>query len=146
MPYSSGTTGASKGVLLTHRNLIANVLQCQTSLPSGEGDTVIAVLPFFHIYGIAILLSFNIWRGTTVVTFPRFDLDSFLRTARDRRVRTLYTVPPMVLAVAKHPSVDQFDLALVERIVCGAAPLGDDVQRACSERIGCIVGQAWVGG
>jgi len=143
MPYSSGTTGDSKGVLLTHRNLVANVLQCQATLPSGEGDTVLAVLPFSHIYGIVILLSFNIWRGTTVVCFPRFDLGGFLSAAQDRRARTLYVVPPIVVALAKQAVVDQFDLSAVERIVCGAAPLGDDVQQACSQRLDCLVGQAW---
>jgi acyl-CoA synthetase (AMP-forming)/AMP-acid ligase II len=142
MLYSSGTAGGPKGVRLTHRNLVANVLQCQAALPSGDGDTVIAVLPFSHVYGIVILLSFNIWRQTTVVCFPRFDLGSFLGAVQDRRSRTLYIVPPIVFALAKQPVVDQFDLA-VERIICGAAPLGDDIQQACSERLGCLIGQGW---
>jgi len=142
MLYSSGTTGGSKGVLLTHRNLVANVLQCQAALPSGQGDTVIAVMPFAHVYGIVVLLSFNIWRGTPVVCFPRFDLASFLGAVQDHRSRTLYVVPPTVLALAKQPLVDRFELA-VERIICGAAPLGDDIQQACSERLGCLIGQGW---
>ena len=140
--YSSGTTGRSKGVLLTHRNLVANVLQCQAALPSGAGDTVIAVLPFSHVYGVVILMTFNIWRGTTVVCFARFDLGTFLSAVQDRRSRTLYVVPPIVLALAKQPLVGQFDLA-VERIICGASPLGDEVQQACSQRLGCLIGQAW---
>jgi acyl-CoA synthetase (AMP-forming)/AMP-acid ligase II len=142
MLYSSGTTGGSKGVLLTHRNLVANVLQCQAALPSGQGDTVIAGLPFSHVYGLVILVSFNIWRGTPVVCFPRFDLGSFLGAVQDRRSRTLYIVPPIVHALAKQPLVDQFGLG-VERIICGAASLGDDIQHACSERLGCLVGQGW---
>jgi acyl-CoA synthetase (AMP-forming)/AMP-acid ligase II len=140
--YSSGTTGGPKGVLLTHRNLVANVLQCQASLPPGTGDTVIAALPFSHVYGIVILMTFNVWRGTTVVCFPRFDLASFLGAVQDWRSHTLFAVPPIVLALAKHPLVEQFDLA-VDRIICGAAPLGDDVQQDCSQRLGCVVGQAW---
>jgi acyl-CoA synthetase (AMP-forming)/AMP-acid ligase II len=140
--YSSGTTGGPKGVLLTHRNLVANVLQCQASLPPGAGDTVIAVLPFSHVYGIVILMTFNVWRGTTVVCFPRFDLAGFLGAVQDWRSHTLFAVPPIVLALAKHPLVGQFDLA-VDRIICGAAPLGDDVQQDCSQRLGCVVGQAW---
>ena len=103
---------------------------------------MIAVLPFAHVYGIVILMSFNIWRGTTVMCFPRFDLGSFLGAAQDRRSRTLYVVPPIVLALAKQPLVDQFELA-VDRIICGAAPMGDDIQQACSERLGCLIGQAW---
>jgi acyl-CoA synthetase (AMP-forming)/AMP-acid ligase II len=83
------------------------------------------------------------WDGTAVVCFPRFDLGSFLDSVQNRRARTLYVVPPIVLALAKQPGVGDYDLAAVERVVCGAAPLGDDIQRACSERLGCLVGQAW---
>ncbi len=73
---------------------------------------------------------------------PRFDLGSFLGAVQDRRSRTLYIVPPIVHALAKQPLVGQFELG-VERIICGAALLGDDIQQACSERLGCLVGQGW---
>jgi acyl-CoA synthetase (AMP-forming)/AMP-acid ligase II len=140
--YSSGTTGVSKGVMLTHGNLVAAVLQSHAWLPPGDDDTVLAVLPFSHVYGAVILMSLPLWRGVPVVCFPRFDLGGYLRAVQDYRSRTLYVVPPIVAALAKQPVVDEFTLP-VERIISGAAPLGDDVQRACSERLGCLVGQAW---
>jgi len=142
MLYSSGTTGMSKGVMLTHRNLVAAVLQCDSWLPPGDGDTVLAVLPFSHVYGAVILMSLQLRRGVPVVCFPRFDLEGYLRAAQDYRSRTLYVVPPIVAALAKHPAVDQFALS-VERVISGAAPLGEDIERACGERLGCLIGQAW---
>ena len=142
MLYSSGTTGGSKGVMLTHANLVAAVLQCDAWLPPGDGDTVLAVLPFSHVYGAVILMSLPLWRGVPVVCFPRFDLEGYLRAAQDYRSRTLYLVPPIVAALAKHPVVDQFTLS-VERIISGAAPLGEEVERACGKRLGCLIGQGW---
>src|SRR5512134_1069847 len=78
LPYSSGTTGLPKGVMLTHRNLVANLCQGTTALLAGEGERLIAVLPFFHIYGLVVLMAAALSRGSTLVTMPRFDLEQFL--------------------------------------------------------------------
>ena len=82
LPYSSGTTGTPKGVMLTHRNLVANVAQASDALPLSADDRVIAVLPFFHIYGLTVLMNMALAAGATVVPLPRFDLADFLRTCR----------------------------------------------------------------
>ena len=80
LPYSSGTTGFPKGVMLTHRNLVANLVQCEDALEVEDGEVVLAVLPFFHIYGMQVLMNFFLSRGSTIVTVPRFDLEQSLGT------------------------------------------------------------------
>ena len=75
LPYSSGTTGLPKGVMLTHRNLVANLVQTAELHPVAEADRIVAVLPFFHIYGLQVILNLGLWRGATLVTMPRFELE-----------------------------------------------------------------------
>ena len=113
LPYSSGTTGLPKGVMLTHRNLVANVAQAQSVMELGPDDVVLAVLPFFHIYGMTVVLNMGLRIGLTTVTMPRFDLDGFLGLIEEHRVTRLYVVPPIALALAKHPAVESRDLSSV---------------------------------
>jgi acyl-CoA synthetase (AMP-forming)/AMP-acid ligase II len=101
LPYSSGTTGLPKGVMLTHRNLVANVAQMRPIMDVHEGDErIIAVLPFFHIYGLTVLMNQGLAIGGTVVTLPRFDLEDFLRTLQDQKITRAFVAPPIVLAGA----------------------------------------------
>jgi acyl-CoA synthetase (AMP-forming)/AMP-acid ligase II len=143
LPYSSGTTGLPKGVMLTHYNLVSNLRQAEGCEPLPEDDVLVAVLPFFHIYGMVMILSQGLYRGATLVTMPRFDLEEFLRVLQDYAVTRAYTVPPIVLALAKHPLVDKYDLSPLRAIACGAAPLGPEVAAACAERLGKVVRQGY---
>jgi acyl-CoA synthetase (AMP-forming)/AMP-acid ligase II len=143
LPYSSGTTGLPKGVMLTHRNLVANLCQGQNVLNTASDDVVIAVLPFFHIYGLSVLMAAALWQGATLVTMPRFDLEQFLTVMQDRRVTRAFLVPPIELAMAKHPLVDRFDLSALPLIVSGAAPLSADLEEACGKRLGCVIQQGY---
>jgi 4-coumarate--CoA ligase len=136
LPYSSGTTGLPKGVMLTHRNLVANVVQCRAMLDARPGDATLAFLPFFHIYGMTVLMNLHLALGATVVTLPRFDLVAALRLIRDHRMRHLYVAPPVVLALAKHPAVADYDLGCLDYVLSGAAPLGADLAQACAARLG----------
>ena len=143
LPYSSGTTGLPKGVMLTHRNLVANIVQCEEVLTYDPDDVAIAALPFFHIYGMQVLMNGLLANGVRVLCMPRFDLEQALRTIQDEKVTWFFAVPPMVLAFAKHPLVDQFDLSSLKTVFSGAAPLGAELAQEAAKRIGCDVVQGY---
>lgn len=143
LPYSSGTTGRPKGVMLTHRNLVANVAQCRPVLGVTESDRVLAVLPFFHIYGMTVLLNFSLRQRAGLVTMPRFDLAEFLRIIAEHRTTWVFVAPPIAVALAKHPIVDDYDLSAVKVVFSGAAPLDGALARAVASRLGCTVTQGY---
>ncbi|KAL7629444.1 hypothetical protein AAE478_000964 [Parahypoxylon ruwenzoriense] len=135
--YSSGTTGLPKGVQLTHYNIAANLVQLahldvfnglhHGGGPDGTGDKQIAVLPFFHVYGLTCIALQSIYMGTQVVVLPKFDIDAFCRTIQEYGVTYALVPPPVVLALAKHPSVSRYDLSSLKWMSSGAAPLGRDL-------------------
>ena len=143
LPYSSGTTGLPKGVMLTHTNLVSNLAQGEHFTALDEDEVIIAVLPFFHIYGMQILMNGVLYNGATTVTMPRFDLGEFLKIVQDYKVTRLYLVPPIILALAKHPMVDEYDLSSVRQIFSGAAPLGGEIETEAAQRIGAEVVQGY---
>ena len=145
LPYSSGTTGLQKGVMLTHGNLVANLAQTEAAFAGmmTDRDVTIGVLPFFHIYGLAVIMNYTLRQGATAVTMPRFDLEGYLKLSAEHRVTIGYLVPPIVLALTKTPLVDEYDLSSLRWILSAAAPLGADVGLACSERLGCQVFQGY---
>jgi acyl-CoA synthetase (AMP-forming)/AMP-acid ligase II len=143
LPYSSGTTGLPKGVMLTHHNLVSNIRQMEGLCYFFETDTLICVLPLFHIYGLVVVLNMGLYTGATIVTMPRFELETFLKTAQDYEVSLAHLVPPIVLALSKHPVVDNYRLPKLRTIFSGAAPLGEELTRACMERLGCSVRQGY---
>jgi acyl-CoA synthetase (AMP-forming)/AMP-acid ligase II len=146
LPYSSGTTGLAKGVMLTHHNLVAELksvdgrpdVVCPT-----DQDTLLAFLPFFHIYGIVMFLNFALWRGATVVSMPRFDLEQYLELIQRFKVTYLHLVPPIVIALAKHPIVDKYDLSSAKWALSAAAPLGGPAAEAFTARLGTQLVQAY---
>jgi acyl-CoA synthetase (AMP-forming)/AMP-acid ligase II len=143
LPYSSGTTGLPKGVVLTHHNLVSNLCQIAPFDVIRDGDRVIGILPFFHIYGMVVILNAALYKGATVVTMPKFDLEPFLQTMQEHRINRALLVPPIVLALAKHPTVEEYDLSSLELIMSGAAPLDAQLATECSERLGCGVIQGY---
>ncbi|MGW2030495.1 4-coumarate--CoA ligase family protein [Streptomyces sp. NPDC001811] len=144
LPYSSGTTGTPKGVMLTHRQIATNLAQLEPAVPAGPGDRILAVLPFFHIYGLTALMNAPLRKGATVVVLPRFELETFLAAIEKHRITGLYVAPPIVLALAKHPAVSRYDLSSLRYVISAAAPLDARLAVACAERLGLPpIGQAY---
>jgi 4-coumarate--CoA ligase len=143
LPYSSGTTGINKGVMLTHGNLVSNVAQVLSAADIREDEVFIAVLPFFHIYGMQVLMNTGLRAGVTIITMPRFDLEQFLQLHQDHGITRSFVAPPIVVALAKHPIVDNYDLSKLEQVFSGAAPLSAELSLECGARLGCEVVQGY---
>jgi acyl-CoA synthetase (AMP-forming)/AMP-acid ligase II len=143
LPYSSGTTGFSKGVMLTHRNLVANLVQAGAGIEITEREKVMAFLPFFHIYGMTVIMNATLYHGATLVSMQRFDLEPCLQAIQEHKVTRFFLVPPIVVLLAKSPIVDKYDLSSVKSMFSGAAPLDANLSAAASQRIGCRLHQGY---
>ena len=137
LPFSSGTTGLPKCVMLTHYNMAANLCQMDTVSAIGESDRVICVVPCAHLFGMHVIMNLSLSKGATVVTLPRFELEQFLQVLQDYRITRAPLVPSIVHALAFHPSVDNYDLSHLKRVYSGGAPLAASVARACAKRLNC---------
>ncbi|KAI0020159.1 hypothetical protein F4780DRAFT_743070 [Xylariomycetidae sp. FL0641] len=136
--YSSGTTGLPKGVMLTHTNIVANLLQLEfvdskfnglyhAGGDDGKGDKQLAILPFFHVYGLTCIALEGLRMGLATIVLPKFDLEKACKAIQDHAITFASIPPPVVLALAKHPSVAKYDLSTMKFMNSGAAPLGRDL-------------------
>lgn len=143
MPYSSGTTGLPKGVMLSHHNLVSNLAQINAATQYTSGEVSLAVLPFFHIYGMQVLMGSLLAEGVTIVTLPRFDMEQVLSLIQQYKVTQFFAVPPIILGLAKTPLLDKYDVSSLRKIFSGAAPLGAELAEQAAKRVGCPVVQGY---
>ena len=136
LPYSSGTTGFPKGVMLTHRNLVSMLCQILANDALTEADTMICIVPMYHLYGLHVVMNLGLVQGATLVTLPRFELKQFLEVLQKYEVTVAPLVPPLVLALSRAPEVDAYDLSKLRLIHCGAATLSQNVAQECFRRLG----------
>ena len=136
--YTGGTTGVSKGVMLTHFNLVANAFQARLWMPDIQAgrENVLCVLPFFHSYGLTTELTLGVLSAATLTLLPRFDRDLVLKTI-DKRKPTLFPgVPTIYVALNNAPDVRKYDLTSVRACLSGAAPLPVEVAKQFEELTG----------
>ncbi|KAF1973960.1 4-coumarate-CoA ligase-like protein [Bimuria novae-zelandiae CBS 107.79] len=150
--YSSGTTGHPKGVMLTHRNIVSNTIMLKASEgghmsstggPTGEGDKILAFLPFFHIYGLTCLIHHSLYSGLQLVVMPRFELEDFCKFIQEFKITFLYVVPPIVVLLGKHPLVSKYDLSTVRMMNSGAAPLTKELVETVYNRLKIPIKQGY---
>ena len=143
LPYSSGTTGLPKGVMLTNYSVASNLLQVVHpeifALQENPNTCMLGLLPCFHIYGLAVIVFTSLFNGIRIVSVPKFEPEMFLSAIEKYKVTLAPLVPPLILFLAKHPLVDKYDLSSLEQITSGAAPLGGDLVKAANDRIKCKI-------
>lgn len=143
LPFSSGTEGLPKGVMLSHKNLVSSI--CMVEHPDiifplsddpNHQDKCLAVLPFYHIFGMNGLMNFSLRMGREIIVVPKFESTSFVKTIRKFKPSVVYLVPPLLLFLAKHPEVKEEDLSSIKQIICGAAPATKTIIESFLERAG----------
>jgi long-chain acyl-CoA synthetase len=142
LPYSSGTTGLPKGVLLSHQVFVANNIQFMSAIRATDADTFMVFLPFYHIYGL-MLMGGAVHGGTRMVVMERFDMAESLRLIVDRRVSIVFVVPPILLALANRPDIGKVDWSHVRMFMVGAAPVAPELARRVTELTGVKVVQGY---
>ncbi|PSN66243.1 4-coumarate-CoA ligase 2 [Corynespora cassiicola Philippines] len=144
--YSSGTTGSPKGVMLTHKNMVANTIQYSSADPGSiewKRDRVLGFLPMYHIYGLAVLILSPLYKGVSTFIMERFDLETFCGVIERERITVAYIVPPVALALAKHPLIDKYNLRSLQMLHSSAAPTSKEIIQAIYDRLGAPVKQGY---
>ncbi|TKY71117.1 4-coumarate--CoA ligase 2 [Spatholobus suberectus] len=148
LPFSSGTTGLPKGVVLTHKSLTTSVAQQvdgeNPNLHLTTEDVLLCVLPLFHIFSLNSVLLCALRAGSAVLLMHKFEIGTLLELIQRHRVSVAMVVPPLVLALAKNPMVADFDLSSIRLVLSGAAPLGKELEEALRDRVPqAVLGQGY---
>lgn len=138
LQYTGGTTGFPKGVMLTHKNLVSNATMCQAWLykaKPGE-ESVLGILPFFHVYGMTTVLILSVMQAQKMILLPKFDVVTTLKTIHKQRPTLFPGAPTIYIGLLNHPDLKKYDLSSIEACISGSAPLPVEVQQKFEEVTG----------
>lgn len=138
LQYTGGTTGFPKGVMLTHKNLVSNVLMCSKWLykcTRGK-EILLGVIPFFHVYGMTTVMNFSIMDGHKMVLLPKFDAETTLKTIHKQKPTLFPGAPTIYIALLNHPNLHQYNVSSIDSCLSGSAPLPVEVQQEFEDTTG----------
>ena len=138
LQYTGGTTGFPKGVMLTHFNLVANLQMCEAWMyktKPGE-EVVLAILPFFHVYGMTTVMNFSVKQASKMILMPKFDAGEVLKVIDKQRPTVFPGAPTIYIGLINHPDIDKYDLSSINACLSGSAPLPVEVQEQFEEMTG----------
>jgi long-chain acyl-CoA synthetase len=139
LQYTGGTTGRSKGAMLTHRNILANVIQSyeffKHELKFGK-ERVLTVIPLFHVFGMTSCMNLSIYIAAESIMLPRFDLEEVLNTIKHEQPTTFPGVPTMYVAITNHPSAEEYGISSIETCNSGSAPMPVELLRSFERKTG----------
>jgi long-chain acyl-CoA synthetase len=141
LQYTGGTTGLAKGVMLTHRNILANVLQLAawfSEMRYGQ-ERFLSILPFFHVFGMSVCLNLPIYSGSAMILVPRFEVGQFLKILHKSKPTLFPGVPTLFIAIVNHPRIHSYDLSSIRYCITGSAPMPVEVLRKFEELTGSVI-------
>lgn len=149
LPYSSGTTGLPKGVMLTHKGLVTSVAQQvdgeNPNLYFHSEDVILCVLPLFHIYSLNSVFLCGLRAGAAILIVPKFEIVSLLELIQKYKVSVMPIVPPIVLTITKFQDLDKYDLSSIKMLKSGGAPLGKETEEIVKAKFpNALFGQVWI--
>ncbi len=141
LQYTGGTTGTPKGAMLSHANLVANVRQCVAWFPDFKpgAERTLAVLPFFHVFAMTVVMNLSVAVGAEIILLPRFDLKELLKTIHHKRPTTFPGVPTLFTAINNAKHLDRYDLTSIRSCISGGAPLPVEVKTRFEALTGCVL-------
>lgn len=141
LQYTGGTTGVAKGVMLSHRNILANVVQIVGWFPKlqwGE-ERSISILPFFHVFGMTVAMNMVFYTGSTAILIPKFDINEFVKVLHKSRPTLFPAVPTIFVGIVNHPNISSLDLSSIRFCITGSAPMPVEVLRKFEDMTGSVV-------
>ncbi len=139
--YTGGTTGTPKAAMLTHSNIITNTEQVRGWLTDDDpdGESILAVLPFFHVFAMTVVMCLGLRIRAKLIALPRFELDQVLKTIHEKRPSLFPAVPTIYGAISNHPNLDRYDLTSIRHCIAGGAPLPVEIKHAFEKLTGCVL-------
>lgn len=141
LQYTGGTTGVSKGVMLSHRNLLSNVLQLVAWFPTLRFgvERFVGILPFFHVFGMTVTMNLPLYSACTIIVIPRFEVNDFLKTLQKSKPTLFPGVPTIFVAIVNHPKIRSFDLSCIRYCITGSSPMPMEVLKRFEELTGGVI-------